>query len=102
MVRGCGADTIQLPGKDGLARSCVGALATSGLYIATLVGTDETVLELIGMIDSETVLINAVGDKTSTLLAWAPRQTLLERVSTVSRTVVASVADPTTVLKYPR
>jgi hypothetical protein len=99
LVRGCGPDTIPLPSKDGLARSCVGALAANGLYIATLVGTDQTVLELVGMIDSETVLINAVGDKTSTLLAWAPRQTQLQRVSTVSRTVVASVADPTTVLK---
>jgi len=51
------------------------------------------------MIDSETVLINAVGDKTSTLLAWAPRQTQLQRVSTVSRTVVVSVADANTVLR---
>jgi hypothetical protein len=99
LVRGCGPDTIPLPSKDGVARSCVGALAANGLYIATLVGTDQTVLELVGMLDSETVLINAVGEKTSTLLAWAPRQTQLQRVSTVSRTVVLSVADPTTVLK---
>jgi hypothetical protein len=99
LVRGCGPDTIALPSKDGLARSCVGALAANGLYIATLVGTDQTVLELLGMIDSETVLINAVGDKTSTLLAWAPRQTQLQRVSTVSRTVVVSVADASTVLR---
>jgi hypothetical protein len=96
LVRACGADTITLPTKDGVARSAIGALASNGLYIATLVGSDQTALEVLGMIDPETVLINAVGTDTSTLLAWTPRQALLQRATTVSRTVVVSLADPST------
>jgi hypothetical protein len=95
IVRACGADTISLPTKYGAARTAIGAVATNGLYIATLVGTDSTTLELLGMIDEQTVLINATGANSSTLLAWAPRQALLQRVTSVSRSVVVAAADTT-------
>jgi hypothetical protein len=94
IVRACGPDTIPLPTRDGTARSAIAALGINGLYIATLVGTDMTTLDVLGMVDPQTVLINATGPTTTTLLAWAPRTAQLQRVATVSRTAVVSVADP--------
>jgi hypothetical protein len=98
IVRACGPETIRLPAKNGTAHSAVGALVTNGLYAATLVGTDATTLDVLGMADPQTVLVNATGPKSSTLLAWAPQPGLLQRVSTISRTVVISVVDTSTVL----
>ena len=98
VVRGCGPETIPLPAKNGTAHSAVGALATNGLYVATLVGTDATTLDVIGMADAQTVLLNATGPKSSTVLAWAPQQGVLQRVSSISRTVVLSIVDASSTL----
>jgi hypothetical protein len=92
VARACGPEIIPLPAKDGTARSAIGALGTNGLSIATLVGTDATTLDVIGLLDASTVLLNATGPKQSTLLAWTPQTGAVQRVSTVSQTVVISVA----------
>jgi hypothetical protein len=93
VVRDCAVFSLHLPARYGPAQAAVGAVLLNGIYRGTLVGLDNSRLDVLGFFEP---LVAAVAVRSptggTTILAWQPTGTIT-RVTTFGTPVQVSLAN---------
>jgi hypothetical protein len=97
VVRACAPTGLLLPADVGPASAAVAALDSTGQAIATLVATDGTRLDALGLIasypDDVRALVAARTDERSVLVAWDPKIGTVVTITRINVDTQVSTAD---------
>jgi hypothetical protein len=92
-ARACAPGEITLPTRFGPARSAIGALGINGIYAGTLVAVDNTTLEPLGFLQSQTILVAAHGPTSTRLIAWTPAAATVATVAATTAPATITLSD---------